>query len=214
MRFRGLRMIVVGLLFLFIDINLSGFDIVPDPIGYALIVAGLVSLSGLHKAFAPAEGFAVIALIVSVFDAYLSVRAAGAVAPLPQTCDFCDPVQAADPGVSLSGWVASIAGGVSNVALVWLLGKGTSHLLAVRGLDREARATTACVIVNIIVLVLGTMPFPLVMSALPVLAFPVVVVALAAAIWLMVRLYRAYRALSDFDAASLEAMAFSPDEGA
>jgi len=214
MRFRGLRLIVIGLLFLLIDINMSGFDAVPDPLGYGLIVAGLISLAGLRKAFAAAELVAMIALVISVFDMVLGFPVDGADAPPAQTCVFCAPVPVDGSELSVFSGFLSIVRGVSNVALVWLLGQGLAGLLAVRGLAREARATTACVSVNIVILVLGTVPFILILAAVPEFAFPAGVTGLAAGIWFALRLNRVHRVLNAFDAASLEAMAWSPDEGA
>ena len=55
---RGLNRIFIGNLFVFLDFKFNGFDIIPDFIGYLIIISGLTLLSQYHSKYADAKKFA------------------------------------------------------------------------------------------------------------------------------------------------------------
>lgn len=64
-----LTTVVAGILLVAIDLNLQSLDILPDPIGYALVAWGLFRVAGQHPAF----GWGALAAAVGVVTSTLGV---------------------------------------------------------------------------------------------------------------------------------------------
>lgn len=60
--------ITVGLLVVLVDLRFNGLDLVPDVVGWALVLVGLRFLVGRHGWFQLASAAAAIELVVSVFE--------------------------------------------------------------------------------------------------------------------------------------------------
>ncbi|MDP4089549.1 MAG: hypothetical protein Q8930_09805 [Bacillota bacterium] len=65
----GFNSIALGFLF-FIDFRLNGFDILPDIVGYILIIYGLRYLAEENQSFRLARSMAIPLTVTSVFDIY------------------------------------------------------------------------------------------------------------------------------------------------
>ncbi len=66
---KGFMKIFWGFLFIFLDIRINGIDfILPDFIGYILIVVGLAYLCDLHRRFRTANAYAKIMVLLSFAD--------------------------------------------------------------------------------------------------------------------------------------------------
>ncbi|WMJ23043.1 hypothetical protein RBG61_13795 [Paludicola sp. MB14-C6] len=66
----GLDFIFWGYCLIFVDIRISGYDILPNFIGYVLIIIGLTKLSHYHQHFIIATFIARILFLLSLFDFY------------------------------------------------------------------------------------------------------------------------------------------------
>lgn len=58
--------VATGFLMVVVDLRIGGLDLVPDVVGWLLVVAGLVPLARRHEWFAAAAAAAVLGAIVSV----------------------------------------------------------------------------------------------------------------------------------------------------
>lgn len=188
-KYRGFTKIVAGMLFIFINFKLQGFDIIPDPIGYILIISGLVSLSSLHNSFRKAVPFVIGSLILSIIDVFISVQTGGNNIPLSSVVGM-------KMGVA---WIISILGGIFGIVFLTFLCKGTTELLNDCNFFNDSRITRNCITCNIIIRVLSCMPFLMLFVAIPILSIPFLIIGLIFNIWLMVRLYRGYKLLSEYD---------------
>lgn len=65
---QGLRSIFIGSLFVFFAFRIAGFDILPDFVGYLMILSGLGKMEQYSKYFKHAKIFAVFQLIFSLRD--------------------------------------------------------------------------------------------------------------------------------------------------
>ena len=66
----GLKLIFWGLLFTAINIRIQGVDIVPDPIGYIMVIIGLGKIQAYCSLFENAKKFAIILLVLSLINIY------------------------------------------------------------------------------------------------------------------------------------------------
>lgn len=55
-----------GFLVVVVDVRTDGFDLVPDPLGWVLVLAGLVPLAGRDPWFAAASAASAVGLLVSL----------------------------------------------------------------------------------------------------------------------------------------------------
>jgi len=67
---RGLYKLFAGYIFIFVNIRVYGFDVMPDLIGFIIIIAGLKSLSRVNPLFSNAVRFAWGSAIISIFEIY------------------------------------------------------------------------------------------------------------------------------------------------
>lgn len=65
-RLAPLRTVALALLLVLVDLRFDGFDVLPDPVGWAVAAVVLGRVAGLHRAFAVATAAAVVCLVVSV----------------------------------------------------------------------------------------------------------------------------------------------------
>lgn len=65
----GFKTILIGFIFFF-DLNIDGFDILPDIIGYILVLKGLRVLAPYNKSFEEAIPFTLAAVFVSIFSLF------------------------------------------------------------------------------------------------------------------------------------------------
>lgn len=66
-----LRLVVLGVLVVAIDLNLGRFDLLVDPVGYAIAAVGVHRLTPLHPAFGHARIAALVGLVASIFTLLL-----------------------------------------------------------------------------------------------------------------------------------------------
>ncbi len=59
-----------GLVITLFDFRIMGFNILPDLIGYIIIISALLSLQSHHKGYGKAKMFAIVLLVLSVTDIY------------------------------------------------------------------------------------------------------------------------------------------------
>lgn len=177
MRFRGFHRIILGFLFILINFKINGFDLIPDFVGYILILSGLSALAEHHGAFSKARIFAGVLLI----------------------CSFVGMVESmANPNntagsVSMPVWLIGLVPIVCGIGLRLLLGKGMVVLLELYGQDDAARTTTNCISLNIIVLVVSaalTCPPLIGLALVPEVFVPFAVFGVCATVWMLVRIYR------------------------
>ena len=183
MDLRGFTNIIVGLVFIFFNFTINGFDIIPDFIGYLFIFAGLISVSKYCRTFSSAAAFAFLLLIMSAFSSFMSA--------LYGLGSISYPLTEGVPSIVL--WPISLVGLAFSVGLHLLLGKGMIDMLNRYELSVAAGGTANCIIVNIVVLLLtGILTFPpfLPLTFLLPLTIPLIIVGLFAKLWLMVRIGR------------------------
>lgn len=68
---RPLKLAAVGILVVALDLNLGNIDVLFDPLGYALVVAGVHRLADRHAGFRLARAAALVGLVASLFTALL-----------------------------------------------------------------------------------------------------------------------------------------------
>lgn len=66
-----LRIVVVGILLVAIDLNLEAFDVLVDPVGYALVAWGLGRLAPAHPAFGWGRTAALVGIVTSTAGIFL-----------------------------------------------------------------------------------------------------------------------------------------------
>ena len=59
-----------GLIIILLDFRIMGFDVIPDLVGYIMILSAIASLEGYHKEIGKAKPFAIGLLILSITDIY------------------------------------------------------------------------------------------------------------------------------------------------
>ena len=187
MRFRGLSTIVCGLLFLFLNINISGFDVVPDFVGYCLILVGLSSLKAEHSAFGKAVPPAILLLVHSLWQMWEAFMAG------KSSTDFMIPDMMAETATfSGSLWLNWLIGLIAcwcSIVLRLSIGRGMTDLLRDRELFSEASKTSTCVVWNAVVIIaVALLTFPPILPMMQVLGIPLTVVGLIVGIWLMIRI--------------------------
>jgi len=64
----GFRRVLWGVLVVVVDVNLNGFDVFVDLVGWLMVVSGLGILRVLHPAFAKARAWAIVLALLSVLD--------------------------------------------------------------------------------------------------------------------------------------------------
>ena len=180
---RGFRRIFWGLLLVVVDFRLSGFDILPDFIGFAIIAVGLGLLVPLNPRFQTAKIMAMILVVLSL----------ASLIEFPAT----DGAQGFHPGWFAFGLLVTVL----DIVMIWQLCGGIIDLAREEGLDDLAtRASTRrglYVGLHLVtyVLILITLDAPkgdLAPLAIGLLIFAVVVVCL-----LMGLMLRAARELGD-----------------
>ncbi len=195
MKYKGFVKIVVGLLFAFLSIRIMGFDIIPDPIGYLLIMLGFLSLAPTHTDFRKAVPFVIGSLIFGLIDVVISLQTGGQNIPIDN----------ASTGEIVMVSVISTLEGICTIAFLWLLGKGMGDLLNDKNFSNEARITKNCIIANIVVVVMTCLPFVLFFMAISLLSISFIIIGFAFAIWLMIRVYRNYVVLKQSETIAAEA---------
>lgn len=180
----ALRMIVVAMLFIGIDVRFgAGVDLVPDLIGAVLVVVALATgLHGRHRYFDWALPAAVVVLIAAVIDL---------LAPPEGTLD-----------------VVRLLDAIATGAAAWLVLSGVAHIARLQRNDRIARdASIAAAVVlaasavSVAFAVAGfgsdSQRHVTVHGGTAVVVVLAVVGAFAFAVWVLVTLLRAARALHD-----------------
>lgn len=66
----GLNNIFWGFILIFLDFNINNFDILPDFLGFIIILVGISKLASLSIYFVKAKLFAVISLILSIVNLF------------------------------------------------------------------------------------------------------------------------------------------------
>ncbi len=66
----GLKLVFWGLILTAINIRIQGFDIVPDPIGYIMVIVGLGRIKAYGSHFETAKKYAIILLVLSLVNVY------------------------------------------------------------------------------------------------------------------------------------------------
>jgi hypothetical protein len=77
----GLRLVLVGALFVFFDFWVFGFDVIPDFVGYLIMFFGLRRLAGYHPLFHRGQAFTIVNLLLSIPDIYSAEQAGGQASP-------------------------------------------------------------------------------------------------------------------------------------
>lgn len=127
----GLKLTFWGLLFTVINIRIQGFDIVPDVIGYLLVIAGLGKIQAYEEMFSTAKKFAYLLVLLSLINVYQ--------APAQSTQDITDVMQTTPDTVTFSAgvfgnspWLAfifMITGVVSSLWFDYFMCMGMKSLL-------------------------------------------------------------------------------------
>ena len=65
----GLAKVFWGLLLVFFDIKIQGFDILLDPLGFLIVIVGLAQLAPRNQRFSRASTAAVVLLVLSILEA-------------------------------------------------------------------------------------------------------------------------------------------------
>lgn len=73
----GLNKFYWGFLFIMLDFKISGFDILPDIIGYILFAVGFSILASKSDYFIKAENVNIVMIILSIFNIYEKPTQAG-----------------------------------------------------------------------------------------------------------------------------------------
>ena len=178
MNLKGFIHIIVGLIFLFLNFYINGFDIIPDFVGYIFILVGLNSLSKYHPAFSQASVAAAILLVLSIIGIFQG----------PATPSSS---QAWNALLTLLWFVQNLIALICAVGLRLLLGKGMVDLLKKFDLAEDAEKTKNCVTLNIVLLlIVGLLSFPPLLSlqAFAPLTVLVIIAGLFAGLWLMIRI--------------------------
>lgn len=109
-----------GFLFIFLDIRINGIDFVlPDFVGYILIVFGLAALSGLHPGFRKANAYAKVMVLVSFVDLVEMRRVIGRRGGLTLWRDLL--------------WPLSLLAMILNLIMVWHICRAISELAEASG---------------------------------------------------------------------------------
>lgn len=117
---KGFMKIFWGFLFIFLDIRISGIDFVlPDFIGYILIVFGLARLSDLHPRFRTANAYAKIMVLLSFADLVEMKRVMGRRGGLTV---WYHPV-----------WPITLLGVILNLIMVWHICRAIIELAQASG---------------------------------------------------------------------------------
>lgn len=66
----GINTIFWGLMLVFLDFRINNFDLLPDFLGFIIVLVGLMNLSSLSGAFIKAKPYAAVSLILSLPDLY------------------------------------------------------------------------------------------------------------------------------------------------
>jgi hypothetical protein len=107
---RGFRRIFWGLVFVVLDFELNGFNVLPDFLGFVLVTMGLGLLVPLHDRFRQARILAALLIVLSLKD-------------------FAVVSGVREPPSGFDGWTAfGIFVDVFDVAMVWLLCGGIVEL--------------------------------------------------------------------------------------
>jgi hypothetical protein len=117
----GLNLIFWGYLLVFLDFKINNFDILPDFLGYILILVGIGSLLSFSVNFSNARPFAIIALILSFFDFY-------------QINISLNNLQSIPSGLAiLWGILLGVADCVFDMLLLYFLIRGMAEIARSRG---------------------------------------------------------------------------------
>ena len=175
-----LRRVFWGFLIVFVDIRLGGFDVIPDVIGWVIVLAGLLAVSAQHAALRIALIAASIALVVGFVTEYVLAS--------PSTAD---------------GTVWGVLDTVASTVFIFAMCTGMRDLARAAGNERIAAQADVVrwldVALTVVVLAIAAAAgFPEERigigssSALPLLALPLlafVAIALAVVIWFLVLLF-------------------------
>lgn len=184
---RALSLVGVGLVVVAVDLEVGAFDVVSDPVGWALVAVGLSRVRTTHPAFGVAHLASLVAVVVSAAQVVLTLTS---------------PV---------AGQVAEVAHTLVDLVVVVAVCTALAHVLPDRD-PRSARAARAiravdvaltALLLPLLVWVAVSYPGELVVVDdagtywLLGLVGPVVLVGLAVRVWLVVLLVRVAPAVEE-----------------
>lgn len=137
----GLKLVFWGLILTAINIRIQGFDIVPDPIGYIMVIVGLGRIQVYDSHFDNAKKFAVILLVLSLINVYQppasgSVDSTGAFGESSSSVLFSAGIFGAVP---LLAMVFMLLGFAASIFFAYYLCMGLKTLLVSVGDQTLAR---------------------------------------------------------------------------
>lgn len=123
----GLRLALYGLIITVININIQGFDIFPDVIGYILVIAGLGRIESYEANFNLAKKAAYILTVLAAINIYKPQELSGAGSVLqPTGITFSAGIFGIIPWLAL---LLMIAGTAANLAFTYTMCMGMKNLL-------------------------------------------------------------------------------------
>ncbi len=185
MRISGFAKIIFGLILIYVNISWEGVDIVPDFLGFLMIISGLSSLTSLHRSFYWAKRTAIVLAALSLMTMFLGILKH---LILPNQVNFIL--------IFLLAFVML----AFHVTFTILFGQGLVYLLEQKDLSEDAQITKNCINVNVVMIIFS---FVVVMIQLfasaefLLVTLSVALAILAANIWLLVRIYQTAKALNE-----------------
>lgn len=169
----GLKLCLIGMIMAFINIRIRGFDLVPDIIGYLLVIVGLGRLEHYDDSFSAAKKAACVLAVLSLFN-IVQIQdnsSSGSVI-------FDAGVFGNTPWI---GMVMMIAGVLANLCFTFFLCMGMQHLLQQAGEDYLAKTckerwemiliTQIGLMLSLLLAFLGLNPASVAAIAFAILAF-------------------------------------------
>ncbi|QWC84223.1 hypothetical protein KLP28_11560 [Nocardioidaceae bacterium] len=127
-RARPLTLVVIGFLVVIADLRADGFDLLPDPIGWVLVVIGLAPLRGRHPGFSVAYGTAIALVPLSLLLLSSVDLLDGAAARAASLLDTLTTV-AVEAGVLLGVAALTARERTRRIALVALAGAALAAVI-------------------------------------------------------------------------------------
>ncbi|MGO0577308.1 hypothetical protein [Ornithinimicrobium panacihumi] len=193
---RPLKTAALGILIVAFDLNIGAFDLLFDPVGWALVVLGVHRLADRHEGFRWARIAAVVGLVASVFTAVLrrteSVTSGDGGGITSTTSSVVEPFWSTSiEMLAQAGFVIGLC-----TALIALT-QDERIRRASRTLRWALPATDlAALVASLLVVTLvveGSTNPPTIGALAALLAIPLVIIGLALAIWFFMTLVRASR---------------------
>lgn len=136
----GLQLTFWGLLFTVINIRIQGFDIVPDIVGYVMIIIGLGRIEKYEEKFASAKKISYLLAVLALLNIYQ--------APIQNTVNQMGMMQTASSNVNFSagilgsnallGTLMMIVGFAADIYFLYNMCMGMKNLLEQVGDDTLA----------------------------------------------------------------------------